>query len=122
MQTLEQRWNKQKIVNDTFAACPTKAKMPEDYAMNIHSALSQGGPENDVKDCHLLFACACGTMLGFHGNQVCCGLFFFVCVCVCVCVRFVVIEIFQLTDFAFVGPCAFLVGCCVVGMLWPTIL
>jgi hypothetical protein len=79
MRTLEQQWNKQKIVDDTFAACPTKAKMPEDYATNIRSALSQGllDPKNDVTDCQLLFACACGTMLGFQGYQICGGLLLF---------------------------------------------
>ena len=72
MRTLEQRWNKQKIVDDTFAVGPTKAKMPEDYATNIRSALSQDllNPKNDVTGCQLLFPCACGTMLGFRGNQV----------------------------------------------------
>ena len=82
MRTLEQRWNQQKVVDDTFAARPTKEKMPEDYGTNIRSAITQGllHPESDVSDCHLLFACACGTMLGFRGNQVCGGLLFF-CVC-----------------------------------------
>jgi hypothetical protein len=82
MRTLEHRWNQQKIVDDTFAARPTKAKMPEDYGTNIRSAIVNGllQPESDVSDCQLLFACACGTMLGFRGNQVCGGLLFFVCV------------------------------------------
>jgi hypothetical protein len=51
---------------------PTKVKMPEDYAKDIRAAVRQGllDPETDVDDCQLLFACACGTMLGFRGNQV----------------------------------------------------
>ncbi len=79
MRTLEQQWNKQKIVDDTFAARPTKVKMPEDYARNIRSAVTQGllDPESDVTDAQLLFACACGTMLGFRGNKVCGGLSIF---------------------------------------------
>ncbi len=83
MRTLEQRWNQQKVVDDTFAARPTKEKMPDDYGTNIRSAITQGllHPESDVSDCHLLFAFACGTMLGFRGNQVCGGLLYF-CVCV----------------------------------------
>ena len=96
MRTLEQRWNQQKVVDDTFAARPTKAKMPEDYGTNIRSAITKGllQPESDVSDCHLLFACACGTMLGFRGNQVCGGLLFFF-------VILVVIEISQpIPDFA----------------------
>jgi hypothetical protein len=70
--------------------------MPEDYAKNIRSAVSQGllDPENDVQDAQLLFACACGTMLGFRGNKVCGGLLFF-------CVRFFVFEMIQLSDFCF---------------------
>ena len=56
--------------------------MPEDYAKNIRSAVSQGllDPDSNVQDAQLLFAWACGTMLGFRGNKVCGGLFFFVCV------------------------------------------
>jgi hypothetical protein len=96
MRNLEARWNKQKILDATFAACPTKVKMPEDCAKNIHSAVTQGllDPDNNVKDAQLLFACASGTMLGFRGNKVCGGLFF------CVCVRFV-LENNQLSDFGF---------------------
>ena len=69
---LEHRWNKHKLLDDTFAARPTKVKMPEDYAKNIRAAVTAGllDPVNDVEDCQLLFACACGTMLGFRGNQV----------------------------------------------------
>jgi hypothetical protein len=76
---LEAQWNKQKILDDTFAARPTKVKMPEDYAKNIRSAVSQGflDPDNDVQNAQLLFACACGTMLSFRGNKVCGGLLFF---------------------------------------------
>jgi len=72
MRDLEQRWNRHKLLDDTFAARPTKVKMPEDYAKNIRAAVKEGllDPENDVVDCQLLFACACGTMLGFRGNQV----------------------------------------------------
>jgi hypothetical protein len=93
MRTLEHRWNQQKIVDDTFAARPTKAKMPKDYGTNVRSAIANSllEPESNVSDCQLLFACACGTMLGFPGNQVCGGLFF------CVCVILVVIEISNLT-------------------------
>ena len=83
MRNLEARWNKQKIVDDTFAARPTKVKMPEDYARNIRSAVTQGllDPDNDVQDAQLLFAFACGTMLGFRGNKVCGGLsIFLLCV------------------------------------------
>jgi hypothetical protein len=72
MRNLEARWNKQqKILDNTFAARPTKVKMPEDYARNIRSAVTQGllDPDNDVKDAQLLFACACGTILGFRGNN-----------------------------------------------------
>jgi hypothetical protein len=81
MRNLEARWNNQKILDDTFAARPTKVKMPEDYAKNIRSAVSQGllDPEKDVQDAQLLFACACGTMLGFRGNKVCGGMLFFLC-------------------------------------------
>jgi hypothetical protein len=84
MRTIEQRWSKEKETDDTFAARPTKAKMPEDYAMNIRSAVQQGllDPESDVKDCQLLFAFVCGSMLCFRGNQVCGGLLIF-CLCVC---------------------------------------
>jgi hypothetical protein len=32
MRNLELRWNQHKLVDDTFAAHPTKKKMPEDYA------------------------------------------------------------------------------------------
>jgi hypothetical protein len=54
--------------------------MPEDYARNIRSAVTQGllDPESDVTDSQLLFAWgACGTMLGFRGNKVCGGLSIF---------------------------------------------
>jgi len=76
MRELEQRWNKHKLSDGTFAARPTKVKMPEDYAKNIRAAVADGLllPESDVDDCQLLFACACGTMLGFRGNQVTGGL------------------------------------------------
>jgi hypothetical protein len=41
--------------------------MPEDYAKDIRAVVRQGllDPKNDVEDCQLLFARACGTMLGF---------------------------------------------------------
>jgi hypothetical protein len=83
MRTIEQRWSKEKETDDTFAARPTKAKMPEDYAMNIRSAVQDGllDPESDVKDCQLLFAFVCGSMLCFRGNKVCGGLLIFLCVC-----------------------------------------
>ncbi len=72
MRDREHRWNQQTRVDSTFAARPTKVKMPEDYAKNIRAAVKEGllDPLNDVDDCMLLFACACGTMLGFRGNQV----------------------------------------------------
>jgi hypothetical protein len=72
MRDLEHRWNQQTLVDSTFAARPTKVKMPEDYARNIRAAVQQGllDPVKDVEDCQLLFACACGTMLGFRGNGV----------------------------------------------------
>jgi hypothetical protein len=72
MRNLEHRWNKHALADDTFGARPTKTKMPEDYAKNIRHAVSIGllDPVNDVEDCQLLFACACGTMLAFRGNQV----------------------------------------------------
>lgn len=72
MRDLELRWNRYKMVDHTFAARPTKVKMPEDYAQQIRDAVIEGvfDPVNDVNDCILLFACACGTMLGFRGNQV----------------------------------------------------
>jgi hypothetical protein len=59
-------------MNNTFAACPTKVKMPEDYAKNIQAVVKEGllDPVNQVEDCQLLFACVCGAMLGFQGNQV----------------------------------------------------
>jgi hypothetical protein len=80
MRNLEARWNSHKLQDDAFAARPTKLKMPEDYARDIRATVRQGllDPENDVEDCQLLFACACGTMLGFRGNQVCDGLSFYV--------------------------------------------
>jgi hypothetical protein len=73
MRNLELRWNKHKLDDHTFAARPTKQKMPEDYGMKIRAAVQKGllDPANDVVDCQLLFAFACGTMLGFRGNQVC---------------------------------------------------
>jgi hypothetical protein len=73
MRNLELRWNKHKLSDDSFAARPTKKKMPEDYGIKIRAAVAKGllDPANDVVDCQLLFACACGTMLGFRGNQVC---------------------------------------------------
>ncbi len=79
MRELELRWNRHKLSDESFAARPTKVKMPEDYAKNIRAAVAKGllDPANDVVDCQLLFACACGTMLGFRGNQVCGGLLFF---------------------------------------------
>jgi hypothetical protein len=72
MRNLEARWNQHKLVDDTFAARPTKVKMPEDYPKNIRLAVKEGllDPTTSVEDCQLLFACACGTMLGFRGNQV----------------------------------------------------
>jgi hypothetical protein len=72
MRDVEHRWNQETILDSTFAARPTKVKMPEDYAKNIRAAVKEGllDPLNDVDDCMLLFACACGTMLGFRGNQV----------------------------------------------------
>jgi hypothetical protein len=84
MRTIEQRWMKEKEVDDTFAARPTKAKTPEDSAMNIRSAVARGllYPETDVKDCQLLFAFVCGSMLCFRGNKVCGGLLNF-CLCFC---------------------------------------
>ena len=56
MRALEQRWNKQKLMDTTFAARPMKVKMPEDYAKNIQNAVRQGllDPANDVDDCQLL--------------------------------------------------------------------
>jgi hypothetical protein len=79
IRNIEARWNNHKIADDSFAARPTKVKMPEDYARNIRSAVTQGllDPESDVTDAQLLFACACGTMLGFRGNKVCGGLSIF---------------------------------------------
>jgi hypothetical protein len=73
MRELELRWNRHKLLDNTFAARPTKVKMPENYAKNIRAAVVAGllDPSNDVVDCQLLFAFACGTMLGFRGNQVC---------------------------------------------------
>jgi hypothetical protein len=35
MRDLKHHWNQQTLVDSTFAACPTKVKMPEDYARNI---------------------------------------------------------------------------------------
>jgi hypothetical protein len=35
MKVLEQRWNDEKEKDDTFAACPTKFKMPDEYPQNI---------------------------------------------------------------------------------------
>jgi hypothetical protein len=74
MKNLEARWNSHKLDDDTFAGRPTKVKMPENYARDIRDAVKDGllNPEEDVEDCQLLFACACGTMLGFRGNQVRC--------------------------------------------------
>ena len=74
MRNLEAHWNSHKLEDDTFAGRPTKAKLPEDYAKDICAAVEQGllDPENEVGDCQLLFAFACGTMLGFQGNQVSC--------------------------------------------------
>jgi hypothetical protein len=71
MKSLEKRWNDEKVTDDTFAARPTKFKMPEDYPQNIRAPVTNGllDPVNDVRDCQLLFACACGTMFGFWGNQ-----------------------------------------------------
>jgi hypothetical protein len=68
MKELELRWNRHKLSDNTFAARPTKVKMPEDYGKKIRAAVAQGllDPANDVSDCQLLFACACGTMLGFR--------------------------------------------------------
>jgi hypothetical protein len=73
MRNLEACWNSHKLQDDTFADRPTKLKMPADYAKDIRAAARQGllDPENDAEDCQLLFAYACGTMLGFRGNQVC---------------------------------------------------
>ena len=72
MRNLEHRWNRHTLVDNTFGARPTKVKMPEDYAKQICAAVKKGllDPVNDVEDCQLLFAMACGTMLGFRGNQV----------------------------------------------------
>ena len=72
MRNLEARWKQHKLVDDTFAARPTKVKMPEDYPKNIRLAVKEGllDPTTSVEDCQLLFACSCGTMLGFRGNQV----------------------------------------------------
>jgi hypothetical protein len=86
MKDLEHKWNKYKLSDDTFAARPTKAKMPEDYSHNVRAAVKQGllDPENDVSDCQLLFACACGTMLGFRGNQVSGGLLIVLLLCAAV--------------------------------------
>lgn len=72
MRNLELRWNQHTLQDATFGARPTKTKMPEDYAKNIRAAVKQGllDPANDVNDCQLLFAFACGTMLAFRGNQV----------------------------------------------------
>jgi hypothetical protein len=67
MRSLELCWNKHKLVENVFAAHPTKVKMPEDYAKNIQAAVKQGllDPVKHVNNCQLLFACACGMMLGF---------------------------------------------------------
>jgi hypothetical protein len=51
--------------------------MQGDYAKNIWAAVKQAllDPVNHIDDCQLLFACACGTMLGFQCNKVwCCWL------------------------------------------------
>jgi hypothetical protein len=58
MRDLEHRWNQQTLVDSTFAARPTKVKMPEGYARNIRAAVKQGllDPVKDVEDCQLLFA------------------------------------------------------------------
>jgi hypothetical protein len=87
MKELELRWNRHKLSDNTFAARPTKVKMPEDYGQSIRAAVAQGllDPYNDVSDCQLLFGCACGTMLGFRGIQVNDGLLIFSC---CAIVRF----------------------------------
>jgi hypothetical protein len=56
---LKHHWNKHKLVDDTFAACPTtKVKMPEAYTKNIQAAVKEGllDPFNDVDDCQLQFA------------------------------------------------------------------
>jgi hypothetical protein len=82
MKDLEHKWNRYKVDEDTFAARPTKVKMPEDYSKNIRAAVREGllDPANDVEDCQLLFACACGTMFAFRGNQVSGGLLiYFLC-------------------------------------------
>jgi hypothetical protein len=82
IRSLEQRWNEEKKTDVTFATRPTKFKMPEDYSKNIQAAVSDGllDPLNDVQDCQLLFACVCGTMFGFRGNQVNGGLLiYFLC-------------------------------------------
>jgi hypothetical protein len=80
IRNLEGRWNSHKLQDDIFAGHPTKLKMPEDYAKAIRAAVRDGllDPENNVEDCQLLFACVCGTMLGFRGNQICDGLSFYV--------------------------------------------
>jgi hypothetical protein len=67
MRNLELCWNKHKLEDETFAAHPTKVKMPEDYAKNIWATVKEGllDPLNNIDNCQLLFACACGTMLGF---------------------------------------------------------
>jgi hypothetical protein len=72
MRDLEHCWNQQTLMASTFAARPTKVKMPKDYARIIRAAVKQGllDPVKDVDNCQLLFACACGTLLGFCGNQV----------------------------------------------------
>ncbi len=46
--------------------------MAADYARNIRAAVKQGllDAVNDVENCQLILACACGTMLGFRGNGV----------------------------------------------------
>jgi hypothetical protein len=76
MKDLEHKWNHYKLEEDTFAARPTKVKMPEDYDKTIRAAVTHGllDPMHDVVDCQLLFACACGTMFLFRGNQVSGGL------------------------------------------------
>jgi hypothetical protein len=100
MRELELKWNRHKLQDNTFAARPTKVKMPEDYGKSIRAAVARGllDPANEVEDAQLLFACACGTMLGFRGNQVCGGLsIFFKCA---------VAQFCESSDFVFVGSCA----------------
>ena len=78
MGSLENGWNSHKLQDDTFAGDPTNVKMPEDYVKDIQRQGLLNPPENDVEDCQLLFACACRTMLGYHGNQLCGGLLVYV--------------------------------------------